>query len=331
MSLSIVFLDCETLSADATVRSPSFPHTWRNCTTRTPEEVISEAAGADIVITNKVRIDRKTLDGLPNLKMIAVAATGVDRIDLAACQERGIIVSNVRGYAVHTVSEHTFALILALRRNVLNYHLAIREGRWQDAEQFCFFDYPIIDLHGSRMGIIGAGVIGRRVAEIAAVFGMIPVFAARKGESAAQSAARLSQAQETPAAAFAEWEDVLATSDIITLHCPLRPETRNMIAMPEFRAMKKRPLLINTARGGLIDEADLVVALEQSLIAGAGFDVSVQEPPEPDSPLMTVLHRSNVLITPHIAWASRNAMQALADQIIDNIDAFAAGRPINVV
>jgi glycerate dehydrogenase len=318
MSLSIVFLDRETLSADVDLRSPACPHTWRDWGRTADADVIGRAADADIVVTNKVAIARETLEQLPRLKMIAVAATGVDRIDLAACRERGVVVSNIRGHATHSVSEHTFALILALRRNVFTYHEAIRRGRWQEAEQFCFLDYPILDLHGARLGIIGAGTIGRQVGEVAKAFGMIPLFAARKG-------------QKPAASSLVDWEEVLATSDIITLHCPLRPETHNLIAMPEFRAMARKPLLINTGRGALIDEADLVAALDENLIAGAGLDVAVQEPPAPDSPLMAVVHRPNVLLTPHVAWASHNAMRALAHQLIDNIEAFAAGQPANVV
>ena len=330
MSLSIVFLDRGTLAPDVHLRSPLIAHTWHNCTQTAAAEVIARAADADIVVTNKVPIGREDLNRLPHLKIIAVAATGVDRIDLAACRERGIVISNVRGYAVHTVPEHTFALILALRRNVFNYHQAVRRGRWQEAEQFCFLDYPILDLNGARLGIIGAGVIGRRVAEIANAFGMIPLFAARKQQRASHPAAPHAGSEGSSNTALTDWDEVLATSDIITLHCPLRPDTRNLIAMPEFRAMARRPLVINTARGGLIDEPDLVTALNENLIAGVGLDVSVQEPPAPDSPLMAVLHRPNVLLTPHVAWASRNAMQALADQIIENIEAFAAGQPVNV-
>ncbi len=318
MSLSIVFLDRETLAPDVRLRRPAFPHTWRDYPHTAASDVAARSADADIVVTNKVPIDRRTLEQLPRLRMIAVAATGFDRIDVAACQERGIAVCNVRGYATHSVSEQTFALILALRRNIINYHEAIRRGRWQEAEQFCFLDYPIVDLHGARLGIIGAGVIGRRVAEIATAFGMIPLFAGRKGETSVS-------------APFVDWSEVLATSDIITLHCPLRPETRNLITMTEFRAMQRRPLVINTARGGLIDEADLLAALDENLIAGAGLDVSLQEPPAPDSPLMTAVHRPNVILSPHIAWASQAAMRVLADQLIDIIEAFAAGRPVNVV
>lgn len=318
MTLRIVFLDRDTLAPEVRVRVPGFDHAWRDHAQTTPEQVVERARDAHVVITNKVPIDAEAIVRLPNLSLIAVAATGVDRIDVEACRHRGIVVSNIRGYAVHAVPEHTFALIFGLRRNLFGYREAVIGGRWQEAEQFCFFDYPIDDLHGSRLGIIGAGAIGRRVAELARAFGMDPLFAARKDGGGLGG-------HYTP------WEEVLATSDIVTLHCPLQPATRNLIAMAEFRAMARRPLLINTARGGLVDEEDLVAALDQGLIAGAGLDVAREEPPTADSPLTRVLNRPNVILTPHIAWASRAAMQALADQLVDNIEAFAAGRPANAV
>ncbi|TVR97796.1 MAG: D-2-hydroxyacid dehydrogenase [Rhodospirillales bacterium] len=316
--MHIVFLDRDTLAPEVRLRPPAFPHTWQDHPRCEAAEVAALAADADVVITNKVPIRADALDRLNRLKLVAVAATGVDRIDVPACRARGVAVANIRGYAVHTVPEHTFAMILALRRNLMGYRDAVRRGRWQEAELFCFFDYPILDLHGARLGIIGAGAIGRRVAAIGQAFGMIPRFAARKGADQVE-AGRL------------PWTEVLATSDILSLHCPLTDETRGLIGMAEFEAMERRPLLINTARGGIVDEEALVAALDRGLIAGAGLDVSRDEPPRPDSPLHAIVHRPDVIVTPHVAWASRDAMQTLADQLIDVIEAFAAGRPINLV
>lgn len=321
--VQIVFLDRDTLAPEVRLRAPAFPHDWRDHPRTAQAEVPARAADADVIVTNKVPIRADALTHLPRLKLVAVAATGVDRVDVAACRARGITVANIRGYAVHTVSEHTFAMILALRRSLMGYREAVQRGRWQEAELFCFFDYPILDLHGARLGIIGAGTIGRRVAAIAEAFGMVPVFAARKG--AARADAGAGGAGRVP---FAE---VLASSDILSLHCPLTDATRGLIGMAEFEAMKRRPLLINTARGGIVDEAALVSALDRGLIAGAGFDVARDEPPLPDSPLNAILDRPNVIVTPHIAWASANAQRVLADQLIDVIEAFAAGKPINVV
>jgi glycerate dehydrogenase len=271
-----------------------------------------------MAILNKVPMPSAVLQQLPDLRLIAVAATGTDCVDKVYCEAHGIAVSNIRGYAVNTVPEHAFALIFALRRNVIAYREDVIAGRWQESGQFCFFDHPIHDLAGARLGIIGEGVLGQRVAEIARALEMVPMFAAHKGVRGLGPL-------------YTPWQEVLETADIITLHSPLTPQTRNMIAMPEFRAMKKRPLLINTARGGLVDEADLVRALDEGLISGVGFDVTIGEPPPLDSPLMRIAKRPNVILTPHVAWASDEAQQALADQLMDNVENFVAGRPSNLV
>jgi glycerate dehydrogenase len=283
-----------------------------------PDEVAARLDGANIAITNKVSLGAATLDRLPALRLVAVAATGTDCVDKAACQARGVAVANIRGYAINTVPEHTFALILALRRNVVAYRESVLAGRWQESGQFCFFDHPIRDLAGARLGIVGEGVLGQRVADIARAFGMVPMFAAHKGKSGLGPL-------------YTPWQEVLETSDIITLHSPLTKETRGMIAMAEFEAMKRRPLIVNTARGGLVDEVDLVRALDAGLISGAGFDVVNGEPPSPDNPLLRAASRHNVILTPHVAWASDEAQQTLADQLMDNIENFIAGRPTNLV
>lgn len=314
----IVFLDRSTIAPQITLRRPVFEHHLVEHANTQPDEVIARLKGASVAILNKVPMPAAVLQQLPDLRLIAVAATGTDCVDKVYCEAHGIAVSNIRGYAVNTVPEHAFALIFALRRNVIAYRQDVIAGRWQESGQFCFFDHPIHDLAGARLGIIGEGVLGQRVAEIARALGMVPMFAAHKGVSGLGPL-------------YTPWREVLETSDIITLHSPLTPETRNMIAMPEFRVMKKRPLLINTARGGLVDEADLVRALDEGLISGIGFDVVTGEPPAPDNPLMRAANRPNVIVTPHIAWASDEAQQALADQLMDNIENFVAGRPSHLV
>jgi glycerate dehydrogenase len=314
----IVFLDRSTIAPQIRLRRPAFEHELVEHQSTRPEEVVQRLAGAMIAITNKVGLRAAALEQLPDLRLIAVAATGTDCVDKPFCRDRGIAVTNIRGYAVHTVPEHAFALILALRRNLIAYRDDVLAGKWQKAGQFCFFDHAIDDLSGARLGIIGEGVLGQRVADIARAFGMVPMFAAHKGRSGLGPL-------------YTPWEEVLETSDVITLHSPLIPETRNMIAMPEFRAMKRRPLIINTARGGLVNENDLVEALDAGLISGAGFDVTTSEPPSPDNPLLRVAARHNVILTPHVAWASNQAQQELADQLMDNIEAFVAGRPHNLV
>jgi len=314
----IVFLDRETIAPQIRLRSPAFAHELVVYDRTAPDQIVERLAGASIAITNKVPLSAAVLAQLPALRLIAVAATGTDCVDKAYCQQRGIAVANIRGYAVNTVPEHTFALMLALRRYLVAYRDDVLAGEWQRSGQFCFFNHAIHDLRGARLGIIGEGVLGQRVADIARAFGMVPLFAARKGRTGAGSL-------------YTPWDEMLATSDIITLHCPLTPQTRGMIAMPEFRAMVRRPLIINTGRGGLVDEAALVQALDEGLIAGAGFDVADGEPPAADSPMMRIAARPNVILTPHVAWASDEAQQALADQLIDNIEHFVAGSPRNLL
>ncbi|WP_459617041.1 D-2-hydroxyacid dehydrogenase [Bordetella sp. 2513F-2] len=316
--LHIVFLDRDTLSPQTQLRDPAFAHRWTEHARTAPHEVADRIADADVVVVNKVKLEAGALAAAPRLKLVAVAATGTDNVDLHACAARGIVVSNIRDYARNTVPEHTFALIFALRRSITAYRDAVRAGRWQESGQFCFFDHPIRDLAGSTLGIIGDGVLGKSVARLGQALGMRVLFAAHKG-------------REGMGALYTPFEEVLAQSDVITLHCPLRPETRGMIGPAEFAMMRRRPLLINTARGGLVDEAALVQALRDGQIAGAGFDVATQEPPAPGHPFEALADAPNFILTPHVAWASQEAIQALADQLIANIEAYVAGQPRNVV
>jgi glycerate dehydrogenase len=207
--------------------------------------------------------------------------------------------------------------VLALRRSLLAYRHDVEQGVWQRSEQFCFLTHPIGDLFGSTIGIIGEGAIGQGAAAIARGFGMKVLFADHEPPKA-------------DGVVFTPIDEVLQTSDVITLHLPLTASTRNMIGLPQFRKMKRTAILINTARGGLVDENALIQALDEGLIAGAGFDVLTVEPPREGNPLLDI-RRPNFILTPHVAWASDHAMQFLADQMIDNIDAWAAGRPQNLV
>jgi len=314
----IVILDRATLAPQIKVRRPAFDHELVEHAHTAPDQVVERLRGATVAVTNKVPLTAAVLAQLPDLKLVAVAATGTDCVDKAHCQRNGIAVANIRGYAVSTVPEHTFALILALRRSIVGFREDVLNGEWQKANQFCFFNHPIRDLRGARLGIVGEGVLGQRVAELGRAFGMIPLFAAHKGKSGLGPL-------------YTPWDEVLETSDVITLHSPLTPETRGMIGLPEFRRMTRKPLIVNTARGGLVVEADLVTALDEGLISGVGFDVVETEPPAPGNPLMSVATRPNVIVTPHVAWASDEAQQTLADQLIDNIENFVAGRPSNLV
>ncbi|HUX80300.1 MAG TPA: D-2-hydroxyacid dehydrogenase [Alphaproteobacteria bacterium] len=307
----IVFLDRSTL--DAKVRKPNFEHTYEEYQVTETDEIIERLKDATIAIVNKVPMRESTLKKLPNLKMIAVAATGTDIIDKKYCKEQGIIVSNIRNYAVNTVPEHTFSLIFALRRSLIAYIEDVRRGRWAEVDQFCFFDHKIHDLAGSVIGIIGYGSLGRSVAKIAHALDMKVLYT-----------------DHFPVEGMVDLETLLRESDIVTLHCPLTDVTKNMISEKQLKIMKKSSILINTARGGLVDEQALSEALKQGEIAGAGFDVLTVEPPKQGNVLLD-LKIPNLIITPHIAWASQEAMQTLSDMMIDNIDAFAAGKPINVV
>lgn len=314
----VVFLDRDTLSPETRLRPLAFPHELVLFARTRAEEVAGRIADADIVITNKAPLREAALAGAARLRLVAVAATGTDIVDLDACAARNIAICNIRDYAVRTVPEHTFALLFALRRSLLAYRDSVARGRWQEAAQFCYFDFPIRDLAGATLGVIGDGVLGRAVAETGRALGMKVLFAAYNGSTGMGPL-------------YTPFDDVLRRSDVITLHCPLMPATRNMIGAAEFALMERRPLLINTARGGLVDEQALALALEGGQIAGAGFDVVSVEPPPPDHPFMRLLGRPDFILTPHVAWASREAIQGLADQLIDNIEAFWRGQPRNLV
>lgn len=315
MPHTVVFLDRDSLKAK--LRRPTFEHMFIEHAKTSPDQVVDRLRNATVAIVNKVQLREPALAQLPGLKMIAVAATGYDCVDVAACRERGIAVANIRNYAVHTVPEHAFSLILALRRNLIAYRRDVEAGVWQKSDQFCFLDHPIGDLHGSTLGIVGEGAIGQGMATIAAGFGMKVLFADHAPPKAA-------------GVTFTPFDEVLQKSDVLSLHCPLTPATRNLIGLPELRRMKRNALLINTSRGGLVDEQALIQALDEGLIAGAGFDVLTSEPPRNGHPLLDV-RRPNFILTPHVAWASQEAMQFLADQLMDNIEAWAAGRPQHLV
>lgn len=311
----IVFLDAATCIAD--IRPPVFPHQWQAYPATGADQTVERLTNATIAITNKVMLRREALEKLPKLKMVAIAATGTDNVDIDYCREHGIVVSNIRNYSVHTVPEHVFMLILALRRNLLAFRADVRDGAWQAASQFCLFTHPVNDLYGTTLGIIGRGAIGQAVAQIALAFGMKVLFAEHKGAGEIRPG-------------YSAFDTVLRDSDVITLHLPLNARTRHLIAAEEFAAMKPQAVLINTARGGLVDEQALLVALRDGHIAGAGFDVLGKEPPTEGNPLLE-LKLPNFILTPHIAWSGRAAMQALADQLIANIEAYVAGAPQNRV
>ena len=312
---NIVFLEKDSIRA--TVRRPSFPHTWTEYEKTAPEEMFDRLKDATIAITNKVKLPGELLARLPKLRLIAEAATGTDNIDLAWCREHQLPVTNIRGYAVDTVPEHVFMLLLALRRQLTAYRADVAAGKWQQSAMFCLFGAPIRDLRGSTLGIFGRGSLGQGTARLAEAFGMRILWGEHKGATSVRDG-------------YVSFETVLAEADAISLHCPLNDRTRGMIGTAELQAMKKDAVIINTARGGLVDEAALVRALKEGWIAGAGFDVLTKEPPKEGNPLLDA-ELPNLIVTPHVAWSSANAMQALADQLIANMEAFVRGEERNRV
>jgi glycerate dehydrogenase len=311
----IIFLDRSTLKAN--LRPPAFEHEWRDYAETRPADVVEKLRDATIAITNKVPLREAQLSRLPDLRLIAVAATGLDIVDLDYCRQRGIAVANVRDYARHSVPEHALMLVLALRRSLIGYREEIQGGAWQSSSQFCLLDQEIEELHGATLGIIGYGVLGQAVEKLGLAFGMRVLISEHKDAPFVRPGRT-------------GFEELLSVSDIVSLHCPLTEATRNMIGAVELRKMKRNALLINTARGGLVDERALAKALHSRLIAGAGFDVLSQEPPRDGNPLLD-LNLPNFILTPHVAWASTSAMQTLADQLVDNIEAFVRGAPQNLV
>ena len=309
----IVFLDSDTLDAGITLHRPDFPHHWQSHPSTAPEQVVERLKNASIAIINKVRIGATELAQLPDLKLIALAATGSDNVDLEACRAANVGVCNIRNYSGPSVPEHAMALMLALSRNLFAWRQSLLEGRWQQSGQFCFFDHNIMDLHGKQLGIIGKGTLGQALGERAQGMGMIVRYA-QSQIGASHDEDRL------------PLDTLLQSSDVVSLHCPLTPYTRHLIGERELALMKPGALLINVGRGGLVDEAALLKALANGRLGGAGFDVASVEPPPPDHPLMQALQYPNFILTPHVAWASEESMQRLADQLIDNINAFAEGR-----
>ena len=315
----IVFLDRDTLPARIALPAPCHPHRWQEYPSTLAGEIVDRLQGATVAIVNKVRLDAATLAQLPTLRLIAIAATGSDNVDLAACRRLGISVCNIQRYAEHAVAEHTMMLMLALSRRLLAYHQAVQAGDWQRSPHFCLFGPALHDLAGKRLGLIGSGSLGQAVARLGEALGMQVVFAARRGETAPSLDAVAGRWPRRP------FDEVLSSSDVLSLHCPLNAQTRGLIGASELAAMPTGALLINTARGGIVDDQALLQALQQQHLGGAASDVASQEPPQADDPLLAALSGENFILTPHVAWASDEAMQTLASQLSANIDAFFAG------
>lgn len=279
------------------------------------DQVVSTAADADILLTNKVPVTREHISKLPRLKYIGVLATGFNIVDTGAARERNIPVTNIPAYGTRSVAQMTFALLLELTQHTGHHAQTVRQGRWTGSPDFCYWDHPLIELDGLTMGIVGLGRIGKAVAALAAAFGM-------KVQALNRSQAPI------PGIELVDEETLFHTSDVISLHCPLNPETRHMINARRLSWMKPTAFLLNTSRGPLIDEAALAEALNAGLIAGAGLDVLSVEPPPASNPLFQA---KNCFITPHIAWATHAARSRLMSTAVANLDAFLKGKPQNVV
>ena len=309
--MNIVFLDSTGIPASHRIPSFSFPHQLTEYAHTAAEQILERAKDADIIITSKVILNHEILSQLPKLKLIAVTATGTNNIDLVAAKALGITVKNVTGYSSVTVPEHVIGMIYALKHRLIDYHRdQLLTERWATCGQFCYVDYPISDVQGSTLGIIGRGCIGNEVARLAQAVGMRVLFAEH-------------QHATTIREGYTAFDEVLKQADVISLHCPLTPQTEQLINAKTLALMKPNVCLINTGRGGLINEADLLQALQSGKLAGAALDVLVKEPPATDDALwLAAKTQPNLLITPHVAWASDSALTTLVNKVAQNIEEF---------
>ena len=317
--MKAVFLDYASLDQndlDTSALSSAFTELQLFASTDA-SEVLARVRDADVIISNKVIIDAATMQHCAKLKLILISATGTNNIDLEQARQQGVVVCNCQGYGTSSVAQHTLALMLALATSLMQYDQAVRQGNWNTATQFCLLDFPIVDLSGKTLGIIGYGELGKAVAKLAEAFGMQVLIAALPHRSSVD-ASRIALA------------DLLPQVDFLTLHCPLTEQTQDLIAEQELALMKNSAFLINCARGGLVNEQALATALRQGMIAGAATDVLTVEPPKNGNVLLSA-DIPNLIITPHSAWGSRDSRQRMLQQLLENVMAFQAGKPIRQV
>ena len=318
-----VFLDFGSLGPadiDTSALTAALPGIVLHAST-VPADVAGRIAGCEVLLVNKVRLDRPLLAGAGSLRMVGLAATGTDNVDLAAARELGIAVCNIRDYATPSVVQHVFGLILALTLRLTEYRELVAAGAWQRSRQFCLLDYPTRELAGRTLGIVGYGRLGRAVAGVGRAFGM-RVIAARSSRGAGTDDRDDVERVELP--------DLLAGSDVVSLHCPLTPATRHLVNRESLARMRPDALLINTARGDLVDTAALLAALQAGRLGGAGIDVLAAEPPVAGQPLLAA-RLPNLIVTPHIAWAARESRQRALDEVVANVRSFLAGESRNRV
>ena len=290
------------------------------------DEVNKRIQDAEIIIINKTKLDAAALYQAKKVKLICLVATGTDNVDLVAAKEQGVTVCNIKNYCTDSVAQHVVLSILALSHHFNEYQLSLKQGLWQKSEQFCLLEYPITELSAKTLGIVGLGVLGTAVANLAVSFGMRILVA----ESFRPENGMTNDAQQKPEFKRVPFQDLVSQSDVISLHCPLTPETKDLFDLKTFKSMKKNALLINTARGGLINDEALLHALEHGSIAGAALDVLDREPPAADHPLLNS-GLPNLIVTPHVAWAAKEARQRALDEIAKNIACYLKGQPRNVV
>ncbi|EAR08222.1 D-2-hydroxyacid dehydrogenase [Reinekea blandensis] len=314
--MKAVFLDRATFPTHITFEPPSAVTDWKEYGKTTPDQRLSRCQNADIIVTNKVVIDRDLISQLPQLKLIAVTATGTNNIDLDACRDHQIQVVNATDYGTHSVAEHTLMLMLALSRQLRTYLEANERRSWSQSPFFCDLLSPISTLHGKRLTILGRGTLGSAVADLASALGMDVCFAEHRGADPVRPG-------------YIAFESALRDADVVSLHCPLTDDTYQLINQETLSWMKPTALLINTGRGDLVNETDLLHALKNGDIAGAALDVASVEPPAEDALIWALQALPNVIITPHIAWASDEAMNNLIGQILQKIADFSEGNPVN--
>lgn len=308
--MKIVFLDSTAVPPHLPIPRPDFAHEWIEYEYTAPEQTVERMKDADIAVTSKVIFSREVMRQLPKLKLIAVTATGTNNIDLIAAKELGIAVKNVTGYSSVTVPEHVIGFIFAFKHSLMGWHKDQLEGRWGQSKQFCYFDYPITDVRNSTLGIIGKGCIGSEVGRLATALGMKVLYAEHRHATACREG-------------YTPFEEVLKQADVVTLHCPLTETTTNLINQETLSLFKPGAFLINTGRGPLVDETALLEALQGGRLGGAALDVLVKEPPVADHPLIVAAKTMpNLIITPHIAWASDSAVTTLVNKVRSNIEEF---------
>ncbi len=316
-SLSAVFLDLSTLDRNDLDLTPlvTAASNVEQFDTTTAEQVIEHIGDHQVAITNKVVIDEAAMQACPQLKLILIAATGINNVDLDAARRRGITVCNCQAYGTSAVAQHTLMLMLVLVTRFESYRQAVRDGAWQRSSQFCLLDFPIGELAGRTLGILGYGELGQAVARRAEAFHMRVIVGALPGR---ERAGRPSV------------DELLPQVDMLSLHCPLTETTRGMIGAPELSRMKAGSFLVNAARGGLVDEAAVVASLRSGHLAGAAFDVLTEEPPRNGNPLLEA-DVDNLIVTPHSAWGSREARQTIVNQLAENLESFTHSKPRRVV